>query len=80
MAVVKITVNNHGSLKVTGDFEICDGQGQLFDLAGRETIGLCRCGYSQNKPFCDGSHKNTKFTPVKLEVCHRQSQNLNRVS
>ena len=50
MAVVKITVNNHGSLKVTGNFEICDSQGQLFDLAGRETIGLCRCGYSQNKP------------------------------
>ncbi len=61
MAVVKITVNNHGSLKVTGDFEICDGQGQLFDLAGRETIGLCRCGYSQNKPFCDGSHRGANF-------------------
>ena len=61
MAVVKITVNNHGSLKVTGNFEICDSQGQLFDLAGRETIGLCRCGYSQNKPFCDGSHRGANF-------------------
>ena len=48
MAVVKITVNNHGSLKVTGNFEICDSQGQLFDLAGRETICLCRCGFSLN--------------------------------
>ena len=61
MAVVKITVNDHGSLKVTGEFEIYDGQGRLFDLAGRETISLCRCGYSQNKPFCDGSHRGASF-------------------
>ena len=25
------------------------------------------CGKSSNQPFCDGSHKNTKFSPVKLE-------------
>ena len=27
----------------------------------------CACGKSSNQPFCDGSHKNTKFSPVKLE-------------
>ena len=27
----------------------------------------CACGKSANQPFCDGSHKNTKFSPVKLE-------------
>jgi CDGSH-type Zn-finger protein len=24
----------------------------------------CACGRSQNQPFCDGSHKETSFTPV----------------
>ncbi len=25
----------------------------------------CACGRSSNQPFCDGSHKDTEFSPVK---------------
>jgi CDGSH-type Zn-finger protein len=46
---------------VEGDFEIIDPEGKPFGLAGRTTIGLCRCGHSANKPFCDGSHKTCGF-------------------
>lgn len=28
----------------------------------------CACGESANQPWCDGSHRGTEFTPVKLEV------------
>ena len=48
-----ITCNPNGSLRITGDFVIKDGQGNDFDLSGRTAIGLCRCGHSANKPFCD---------------------------
>jgi CDGSH-type Zn-finger protein len=57
----KITINNNGSIKVEGDFQVCDMEGKAFDLAGRTTIGLCRCGASENKPFCDGSHRKVGF-------------------
>ncbi|MCW3090977.1 MAG: Iron sulfur, CDGSH-type [Ferruginibacter sp.] len=56
MAATKITVNSNGSLRVEGDFEIVDRAGNIYDLAGREVISVCRCGLSKNKPFCDGSH------------------------
>jgi CDGSH-type Zn-finger protein len=55
---VKITVNNNGSLKVEGNFYIVDANGEAYGLQGRTTLGLCRCGLSNNKPFCDGSHKD----------------------
>ena len=56
MAKTKITVNNNGSLRIESDFEIVDKNGNVYDLAGREALSLCRCGLSKNKPFCDGSH------------------------
>jgi len=61
MPATKVTVNNNGSIKIEGDFEIVDPQGQAFGLAGRTAISLCRCGHSANKPFCDGSHKTVGF-------------------
>jgi len=57
MASTKIIVNSNGSLKVDGDFEIVDKTGTPYDLGGRTIVSICRCGRSQNKPFCDGSHK-----------------------
>ena len=57
----KITVNNNGSLRIEGEFEIYDASGSKYDVSGRTVIGLCRCGQSANKPFCDGSHARCGF-------------------
>lgn len=57
MAKTKLIVNSNGSLRVDGDFEIVDIEGNVYGLQGRTVVSLCRCGRSANKPFCDGSHK-----------------------
>ena len=61
MSDTNITVTTHGPLRITGTFDICDAAGSKFDLAGRTTISLCRCGQSANKPFCDGAHNMAAF-------------------
>src|ERR1700735_4637926 len=55
--MTKLTINSNGSVKVEGDFEIVDVQGNNYGLQGRTIVSICRCGMSANKPFCDGSHK-----------------------
>lgn len=57
----KITINNNGPIRIEGEMEIVDATGKVYDLAGRDIVSLCRCGLSNNKPFCDGSHRE-KFT------------------
>ncbi len=58
----KLTINNNGSVKIEGDFEIVDMQGNNYGLQGRTVVSICRCGLSANKPFCDGSHKTNGFS------------------
>ena len=56
---VSITVEKNGPYHVTNialDAEF-NGVG-----ASRAKYSLCRCGLSNNKPFCDGSHHDAKWT------------------
>jgi CDGSH-type Zn-finger protein/uncharacterized Fe-S cluster protein YjdI len=49
----------NGSLKVTGNLEVVSGTGRTVNKVTQ--VWLCRCGQSQNKPYCDGSHKPAGF-------------------
>jgi CDGSH-type Zn-finger protein len=57
---VEITVCPRGPLLVRGEVELVDGDGGRIEQT-RSTLALCRCGSSATKPFCDGSHKLTRF-------------------
>jgi CDGSH-type Zn-finger protein/uncharacterized Fe-S cluster protein YjdI len=48
-----------GPLQVRGNMEIISGTGRV--VARMESARLCRCGASNNKPFCDGSHARVGF-------------------
>jgi len=48
-----------GPLWVKGGIRIESADGKLYETRNRVT--LCRCGVSDNKPFCNGSHASMKF-------------------
>lgn len=64
-APLRLKVMDDGALQLRGDLSqisVVDGEGNAFDFGERRTVLLCRCGQSQNKPFCDSSHERTGFT------------------
>jgi len=48
-----------GPLLVSGGVRILDAEGNVLYEGDR--AALCRCGGSQNKPFCDGTHTKNGF-------------------
>jgi CDGSH-type Zn-finger protein/truncated hemoglobin YjbI len=59
-----IEVSKDGPYRVTGGVELLDGAGHAEVRnrgASLEHFSLCRCGKSQNKPFCSGMHWYADF-------------------
>jgi len=56
-----VKVRDDGPYKLTGPLTIVDVEGVAFDVPPGDAVVLCRCGLSQDKPFCDGSHKASAF-------------------
>ncbi len=44
---------------VRGHMEVISGGGRV--VARMNAARFCRCGHSQNKPFCDGTHAKIGF-------------------
>ena len=58
-----INARPNGPLYVRGKIRITGPGGQLIRDDTR--LALCRCGHSENKPFCDGSHRRVGFRTTK---------------
>ncbi len=59
--MIEITTAKNGPLLVKGtDVRVMDADGNRIQIE-KATFALCRCGKSNNKPFCDGSHKDAGF-------------------
>ncbi len=54
-----IAALKNGPLAVSGNLEICAGTGRVVKRV--TDARLCRCGQSNTKPFCDGSHRAAGF-------------------
>lgn len=58
-AMTTIEPRPNGPLYVRGHVRILGPDGSLLREDTR--MALCRCGHSENKPFCDGSHLRVGF-------------------
>lgn len=56
-----VTVLKNGPYHITGGIELIGENIQFGEGTSKEHYTLCRCGASENKPFCDGAHKSSKF-------------------
>jgi len=62
--MASIEIRPDGPLAVSGSFELTGADGK--EVVHAELVAkLCRCGGSQNKPFCDGTHRRNGFSGVR---------------
>ena len=59
---VTVTPTDNGPYHVTGPVSILDADGNV--ITTEQDLWLCRCGNSNDKPNCDGSHRAASFQSV----------------
>jgi len=65
MSEVTIKTREDGPLLVSGPVTLTDHLGNKYEVTS-PNIALCRCGHTNRRPFCDGTHKTTGFTAKEL--------------
>ena len=65
---VTIQATENGPYQVTGNVKIVDADGNEYPIRAGRPAYLCRCGGSQTKPFCDGTHSKVGFDAAERAV------------
>jgi len=88
---MKIVVSPHGPYRVLGQVPLAvqvitpNAEGESWEwkegrrFTAEEEYFLCRCGHSENKPFCDNSHLRIGFEgkeTASRRPIERQSEHL----
>jgi CDGSH-type Zn-finger protein len=60
---IVISISESGSYKVEGPLKLRDHEGNPIETREGKPFFLCRCGFSANKPFCNGSHNRHDWDP-----------------
>jgi len=60
-----IEIRPDGPYAVTGVETFRNGDGKAI-VHAEQVMKLCRCGGSQNKPFCDGTHRRNGFSGARI--------------
>jgi len=66
-----IEITKDGPYRITGGIELTDADGKPMSRnagASLEHYALCRCGHSQNKPYCSGMHWYVGFRDPQLSA------------
>jgi CDGSH-type Zn-finger protein len=61
-----------GPIWVKGYIDIESSDGKLYEK--RNSVTLCRCGKSDNKPFCDGNHIPAGFSDGDLSLLRKKQR------
>ncbi|MBO6795196.1 MAG: CDGSH iron-sulfur domain-containing protein [Balneolaceae bacterium] len=67
-----LTIVEDGPIYIKGDIKLKNADGEI--VAEETRMAMCRCGASQNKPYCDNSHikagfeAGTEFNPERLQL------------
>ena len=56
---VKVEALENGPLLVSGTLNVINSDGSR--AVKKRTTAFCRCGASNNKPYCDGAHVEAEF-------------------
>ncbi len=65
MSEVVIKTREDGPLLISGPVTLIDHLGNKYEL-NSPNIALCRCGQTQRRPFCDGTHKSCGWVAKEL--------------